>query len=50
MAAAALPAFSAVSLAVVQRRRRVLASRAEPPPVAARDTTDSAVGPAQREA
>ena len=53
MAAATLPAFSAVSLAVVQRRRRVLAARAEQPAVPAEDTEDTAaVGPgqAQREA
>ena len=49
MAAAALPAFSAVSLAVVQRRRRILAARAEQPAVQ-HDTKDTAaVGPDQAE-
>ena len=49
MAAAALPAFSAVSLAVVQRRRRILAARAEQPAVQ-HDTKDTAaVGPGQAE-
>ena len=46
MAAAALLTFSAVSLAVVQRRRRVLAARTEQPTVAEHT---AAVGPGRSE-
>jgi putative oxidoreductase len=45
MAAAALIASSAVSLALVERRRRLLAARAEQPAAPAGDT--AAVGPGQ---